>query len=129
MAEEKENAGSGSQEIHLIDKSVTKVAYLLVIGYGEAGTGIIIKNIGKQSTSVDIPGDRVIGIYAFCDIRNFTDATEVLQTKVMTFVNRIAAVVHTNIVKFGGNPNKNIGDAFLLVWKVTSFSEEPGFSC
>lgn len=46
----------------------------------------------------------------------------------MTFVNRIAAVVHTNIVKFGGNPNKNIGDAFLLVWKVTSFTEEPGFS-
>ena len=31
----------GSKEIHMIDKSVTKVAYLLVIGYGEAGTGII----------------------------------------------------------------------------------------
>ena len=40
----------GSKEIHMIDKSVTKVAYLLVIGYGEAGTGIIIKNMGRSGT-------------------------------------------------------------------------------
>jgi hypothetical protein len=79
MVEEKEQKKSASKDIHLIDKSVTKVAYLLVIGYGEAGTGIIINNMGKKSgTSVDIPGERVIGIYGFCDIRNFTDATEVL---------------------------------------------------
>jgi hypothetical protein len=109
----------------MIDKSVTKIAYLLVIGYGEAGTGIIIKNMGRSSTWVDIPGEKVIGIYGFCDIRNFTDATEVLQTKVMTFVNRIASIVHTNVVKFGGSPNKNIGDAFLFVWKLTSLTEEP----
>lgn len=117
----------GSKEIHMIDKSVTKIAYLLVIGYGEAGTGIIIKNMGRTGTRVDIPGEKVIGIYGFCDIRNFTDATEVLQTKVMTFVNRIASIVHTNVVKFGGSPNKNIGDAFLFVWKLASLSDEPAF--
>lgn len=46
----------------------------------------------------------------------------------MTFVNRIAAIVHTNIVKFGGIPNKNVGDAFLFVWKLASFDEEPHFA-
>ena len=100
----------------------------MVIGYGEAGTGIIIKNMGTGSVSVDIPGEKIIGIYGFCDIRNFTDATEVLQTKVMTFVNRIASIVHTNVVKFGGTPNKNIGDAFLFAWKLTSFKDEPSFA-
>jgi len=121
MIEEDANTKKeGSKEIHLIDKSVTKVAYLLVIGYGEAGTGIIIKNMGWSGTWVDIPGEKVIGIYGFCDIWNFTDATEILQTKVMTFVNRIASIVHTNVVKFGGSPNKNIGDAFLFVWKLAS---------
>ena len=25
-----------------------------------------------------LPGSKVIGIFGFCDIRNFTDATEVL---------------------------------------------------
>jgi len=57
----------GSKEIHMIDKSVTKVAYLLVIGYGEAGTGII-KNMSQSGTRVDIPGEKIIGIYGFCDI-------------------------------------------------------------
>ena len=59
----------------------------------------------------------MIAIFGFCDIRNFTDATEVLQTGVMNFVNDIAEIVHGIIHKCGGSANKNIGDAFLLVWK------------
>jgi hypothetical protein len=35
-----------------------------------------------------------MGIFGFCDIRNFTDATEVLQEGVMVFVNEIGAIVH-----------------------------------
>jgi class 3 adenylate cyclase len=64
-----------------------------------------------------IKGVKVMAIFGFCDIRNFTNATEILQTKVMVFVNQIAEVVHTQVDKFGGSANKNIGDAFLLVWK------------
>jgi len=50
------------------------------------------------------------------------------KNNVMTFVNTIAAVVHVNIVKFGGSTNKNIGDAFLYVWKLASFSDSPAFA-
>jgi class 3 adenylate cyclase len=46
----------------------------------------------------------------------------------MSFVNKIAAVVHTNIVKTGGSNNKNIGDAFLFVWKIASFTETPALA-
>ncbi len=35
----------------------------------------------------------------------------------MLFVNEIAEVVHGEVDKFSGAANKNIGDAFLLVWK------------
>jgi class 3 adenylate cyclase len=35
----------------------------------------------------------------------------------MEFVNSIAHIVHTAVSTHGGSPNKNIGDAFLLVWK------------
>lgn len=120
---------TNSEELHLIDKSIMKIAYLMAVGYGVAGTGIIIRNMGKsKGMNTDIPGEKVIGIYGFCDIRNFTDATEVLQKDVMTFVNKIAAVVHVNVVKFGGSNNKNIGDAFLFVWKLASFSEAPTFA-
>jgi Adenylate cyclase, family 3 (some proteins contain HAMP domain) len=65
-----------------------------------------------------IPGKKVIGIFGFCDIRNFTDATEVLQEGVMVFVNEIAEIVHGTINHYSGAANKNIGDAFLLVWKM-----------
>ncbi len=123
------NSNSSTEELHLIDKSIMKIAYLMAVGYGDAGTGIIIRNMGKsKGLDVDIPGEKVIGIYGFCDIRNFMDATEVLQKDVMTFVNTIAAVVHVNIVKFGGSTNKNIGDAFLYVWKLASFSDSPAFA-
>ena len=73
-----------------------------------------------RSGDVDpmLPGKKKCAIYGFCDIRNFTDATEVLQEDVMIFVNNIAEIVHSMVDRFAGAANKNIGDAFLLVWKV-----------
>lgn len=62
-----------------------------------------------------IPGKKVLAIFGFCDIRNFTDATEVLQEEIMVFVNTIGRIVHDTVDSFNGAANKNIGDAFLLV--------------
>jgi class 3 adenylate cyclase len=56
-----------------------------------------------------------VAVFGFCDIRRFTDTTEVLQEGVMEFVNVIAHLVHTAVAARGGAANKNIGDAFLLV--------------
>ena len=36
---------------------------------------------------VMLPGQKIMAIFGFCDIRNFTDATEVLEADVMVFVN------------------------------------------
>ena len=36
----------------------------------------------------------------------------------MLFVNEIAVIVHSCVDKYAGSCNKNIGDAWLLVWKV-----------
>lgn len=38
----------------------------------------------------------------------------------MLFVNNIAAIVHSMVDRYAGAANKNIGDAFLLVWKMDS---------
>ncbi len=40
----------------------------------------------------------------------------------MEFVKSIAEIVHQEVALHDGSPNKNIGDAFLLVWKLP-----PGF--
>lgn len=36
----------------------------------------------------------------------------------MLFVNRIAFILHDIVVQCSGSANKNIGDAFLLAWKI-----------
>jgi len=35
----------------------------------------------------------------------------------MVFVNEVADIIHTMVDQYSGAPNKNIGEAFLLVWK------------
>ncbi len=60
----------------------------------------------------------VYAIFGFCDIRNFTDCTEILKEEVLAFVNTIADIVHNEVAASLGSANKNIGDAFLLVWKL-----------
>lgn len=35
----------------------------------------------------------------------------------MLYVNQVAEIVHSIVDRFGGSANKNIGDAFLVVWK------------
>jgi hypothetical protein len=64
-----------------------------------------------------LPGKKMMAIFGFCDIHYFLDATEVLQTGVMLFVNEVAEITHGTVDQYCGQTNKNIGDAFLLVWK------------
>ena len=73
----------------------------------------------KRGGAIDpmVPGRKMVAIFGFCDIRQFTDTTEVLQEDIMEFVNTIAKIVHLEVHVHGGSANKNIGDAFLLVWK------------
>jgi len=109
-------------ETVVLEKTIIKIGSLLALGFGEAGAEIIGQNMkGGDSSALNamIPGRRVEAIFGFCDIRNFTDATEVLQDQVMVFVNHIAGVVHSCINEFFGSPNKNVGDAFLLAWRLS----------
>lgn len=111
-------------ETVVLEKTIIKIGSLLALGFGEAGAEIIGQNMrGGDSAALNamIPGRRVEAIFGFCDIRNFTDATEVLQDQVMVFVNRIASVIHSCVNEFFGNPNKNIGEAFLLTWRLSGY--------
>jgi hypothetical protein len=50
--------------------------------------------------------------------------TEVLEVDVMYFVNLIAETVYSSVVKYGGAPNKNVGEAFVLVWKLAKSGDK-----
>ena len=116
-------------ETTLLLRTISKIAGLMRVGFGEAGAEIIGKNLnmsnddhGGSSMNLLGNGTKIKSIFGFCDIRNFTDTTECLQEEVMLFVNRIAHILHSIVVQCDGAANKNIGDAFLLTWKVNSSS-------
>lgn len=84
-------------ETQILESILGKIGTLLALGFGEAGSQIIAKNMSQSKTNEVnpmLPGNKLISIFGFCDIRNFTDATEVLQEGVMLFVNEISEIVH-----------------------------------
>ena len=125
MAKQDENKQSKKKEdptsqyeTVILEQAIVKIGHLLALGFGEAGSKIIAANMSSGGDiNPMMAGQKLFAIYGFCDIRNFTDSTECLQTKVMLFVNEIAEVTHSITDKYGGSANKNIGDAFLLTWK------------
>ena len=42
----------------------------------------------------------------------------------MLFVNEIGEIVHSTVDRYSGAANKNVGDAFLLVWKINEEDHE-----
>jgi class 3 adenylate cyclase len=114
-----EEAGVSDGETKAIAGALIKLSTMLQIAFGEAGSDIITTNL-NSGTEVNalIPGKRLQGVYGFCDIRSFTDCTECLQEDVMVFVNRIADAVHRSVSLNEGAPNKNVGDAFQLAWRL-----------
>ena len=68
-------------ETMILDNAITKIGSLLLLGFGEAGTSLLSDMIGKQGDiDTQAAGKKTIGIFGFCDIRQFTDTTAVSYT-------------------------------------------------
>jgi hypothetical protein len=109
---------SDNVETVMLEAAITKIGHLLALGFGEAGSAIIGNNMtGEGELNPMIEGQRTYAVFGFTDIRNFAVHTEVLQTRIMAFVNQIAEIAHSQVDLYGGSANKNLGEAFLMTWK------------
>lgn len=114
-------------ETVILEKTIIKLGSLLALGFGEAGADIIAQNMhGVDSACVDamVEGMRVECVIGCTRIRDFGIATQVLQQKVMKFVNQIAEILHGVADEFHGAANKNNGDTFLIVWRASADDDE-----
>jgi len=113
-------------ETEFLMSTIDRIGSLMKVGFGSAGVQIIRNNLqkgqSKDTLILSSQGSIVSCIFLFCDIRGFTDATECLQEEVFVFTNRVAAVVHSICNSYAGSANKNIGDAFLVSWKLDNDS-------
>ncbi|ETP40259.1 hypothetical protein F442_12386 [Phytophthora nicotianae P10297] len=117
-AQIRKNAKEEGFETALLELTLSKVGRLMQVGFGAAGADIIGKNMGSGDLDPMLPGKKITAIYGFCDIRQFTDTTECLQEEVMVYVNKLGDIMHTGTHHYYGMANKNVGDAFLLSWKI-----------
>jgi class 3 adenylate cyclase len=107
-------------ETLVLEKTLIKLGGLLALGLGEAGIDIVGSNLSSDKLNAMVPGRRMEAILGFVDIRGFALAADVLNEKVMMFVNHIAEIIHAICDIHCGAPNKNNGDTFLLVWQIGS---------
>lgn len=108
-------------ETVILEKTIIKLGWLLSLVFGEAGAGIVSHNMSGNATAgvnAMVVGNRVDCIIGQSRIRNFSTATEVLQGKVMTFVNQVAEIVHGVVDSHHGAANQNNGNTFLLIWRI-----------
>ena len=115
---------SGDYETRVVQVAIQKITALLRVGFGVAGADIISANMairdGENSAVIEpmLPGKRMYAIFGFCGIHEFDLCTEKLEDEIMTFVNSIARIVHDEVTRWGGLCNKNLGNAFLMVWPI-----------
>jgi class 3 adenylate cyclase len=115
---------SGEYETRLLESTIEKITTLLRVGFGEAGAGIIKSNLsvkdGENTSAVNalLPGIRIYAVVGFCDIHHFDDCLLLLERDVLTFVNTIAEIVHSVAGHWGGQCNKNLGNAFIIIWRI-----------
>lgn len=133
MKKKKKKKSEQENETVFLEASLFTIGRLLGLCFGEAGARIIGNNIASSEIGSDfnplIAGSKELAIFGFCDIRGFADATEALEEEVMKFVNQIAEIVHSEVDLHQGSSNKNLGEAFLMVWKfpridIDSFDDE-----
>merc|ERR1711871_581761 len=116
------DGGSGEYETRLLESTIEKITGLLRVGFGEAGAGIIKANpdIADNTAVINplIPGVRIYAVFGFCDIHHFDEINQFMGQDVLTFVNTIAEIVHSSVHEWGGQSNKNLGNAFLVIWRI-----------
>jgi len=79
---------------------------------------------GDGELNIMMPGTRIQAVFGFCDIKRFAELTEVLDLEILMFANTIGKLVHSCVHRWSGVANKNLGDAFLVLWKMPE--ETPG---
>jgi len=84
---------------------------------------------GSDTAGVNamVPGTRVDCVIGLARVSDFSVAVEVLQAKIMTFVNQVAEIVHGVTSEFHGAPNKNNGETFLIVWRIQEADSDDDF--
>jgi len=93
-----------------------------------AGSDIISTNLSNQEGALTevfnptVPGKSVYAVFGFAAIDGFSQTVHNLGGEVMILINDVATVLHGEVFRWGfgdsGQCNKNLGGAFLMVFRI-----------
>jgi class 3 adenylate cyclase len=115
-----EQDGSADETV-LLEQTLSKISGLLQVGFGMAGSEVIGKSMSTENDgefNYMLAGKKITSVFGFAIIEEFTNTCSCLEEETCTYINTIAEIVHQGAHSFHGAPNKNIGCAFLMVWKL-----------
>jgi class 3 adenylate cyclase len=120
LVDEGDSSKRVPMETLILEKTIIKLGTLLALGFGSAGMNIISENLKGETAGVDamITGKARDCIIGTIRIASFSTFTQVLQARVMTFVNQVAEIIHGVVDAYHGAPSRNNGDTFLAVWSM-----------
>ena len=117
-----------TDETEQLIRAVAKITDLLRKCWGVAGAGIISTNLASRETALaevfnpTVPGKSVYAVFAFAAIKGFDHCLRSLGGDVMILINDVANVLHREVFRWGfedsGQCNKNLGEAFLMVFRI-----------
>jgi hypothetical protein len=123
----------GSFETEQLITAVNKITDLLRKCWGVAGADIVTTNLAAREGALTevfnptVPGKSVYALFGFACINQFDHILLSLQDDVMILINDVAAVLHGEVFRwsFGdsGQCNKNLGAAFLMVFRIGLVTE------
>jgi Adenylate and Guanylate cyclase catalytic domain len=123
----------GHYETEQLINAIAKIADLLRKCWGVAGAGIISSNLARTKDgrtvvfNPTIPGKQVYALFGFVGINDFGKQLRSLEGDVMILINDVARVVHDEVYRWAlgdsGQCNKNLGGAFLMVFRIGDFLE------
>jgi len=123
----------GNYETEQLISAIGKITDLLRKCWGVAGAGIISTNLARTQDgktvvfNPTVAGKRVYALFGFAGINEFGHLLRNLDQDVMVLINDIAKIVHEEVYRWGlgdsGQCNKNLGAAFLMVYRIGDFKE------
>ena len=118
----------GNYETEQLISAFSKITDLLRKCWGVAGADIISTNLATQEGALTevfnptVPGKSVYALFGFAAINDFDHTLRQLGGEVMILINDVAAVLHGEVFRWGfgdsGQCNKNLGSAFLMVFRI-----------
>jgi hypothetical protein len=117
---------SNALKTRVLKQIMFRIKKFLQMGHGKLGARIVKKISLSEQGEITLGGDgaKTEAIFMLCRIDRFSEIINALQEEITVFVNKLAKIIHDCAEKWEGDSNRNLGETFLITWKLPNIDED-----